>query len=138
MSLRLKRILRAKQSRFSLVRSFMMQVGSVDVPENLEESKLQKRVCAMSRMLIGETGKDLGAAMKEWFSIGDHYTTQLETSGWRILECLRNYQYDVIVLDIILPGIDGMTVVRNYRADGGTAPIILMAAGIARGTTAWT
>lgn len=80
----------------------------------------------MSRILIGETGKDLGSAMQELFALA-HYSTQLETNGWRILECLGSSQYDVIVLNIVLPGIDVMTIVRNYRASGGTTPIILMA-----------
>ena len=80
----------------------------------------------MSRMLIGETQEDLATAMKDWFS-WDHYTVEIQSNGLRILERLRQYQYDVIVLEIALPGVDGISVVRDYRASGGNIPIALMA-----------
>ncbi|MBX9692389.1 MAG: response regulator transcription factor [Cyanobacteria bacterium] len=80
----------------------------------------------MPKMLIGETQKDLVTAMKDFFS-SDHYTVQIEDSGLRILECLRQNQYDVIVLEIALIGLDGISVVRGYRAAGGSAPILLLA-----------
>lgn len=80
----------------------------------------------MSRMLIGETQEDLATAMREFFSM-DRYTVQLESSGLRIVECLRQSQYDVIILEIALAGLDGISVVRNYRATGVNTPILLMA-----------
>lgn len=80
----------------------------------------------MSKMLLGETQEDLATAMKDFFS-QDHYTVQLEDSGLRILECLRQNQYDVIVLEIALTGLDGISVVRGYRATGGNTPILLIA-----------
>ena len=79
----------------------------------------------MSRMLIGETQEDLATAMKDWFS-WDHYAVEIQSNGLRILERLRQYQYDVIVLEIALPGVDGISVVRDYRASGGGVPIALM------------
>jgi DNA-binding response OmpR family regulator len=36
--------------------------------------------------------------------------------------------YDVIVLDIGLPKLDGIEVCRRYRAQGGTAPILMLTA----------
>lgn len=79
----------------------------------------------MSKMLLGETQSDLANAMHDYFSL-DRYTVQLESRGLRILECLRQNSYDVILLDIVLPDIDGIGVVRGYRATGGTTPILMM------------
>lgn len=79
----------------------------------------------MSRMLLGETQEDLATAMKEFFS-AEHYTVQLEDSGLRILEHLRRESFDIIVLEIALPGLDTMSVIRGYRATGGNTPILLM------------
>lgn len=79
----------------------------------------------MSKMLIGETQEDLASAINEFFSL-DGYTVQLESSGWRMLECLRHNQYDVIILEMALPGLDGMSIVRDYRATGGSTPILLI------------
>jgi DNA-binding response OmpR family regulator len=45
----------------------------------------------------------------------------------RILDCLRQHQYDVVILDTALPGLDGISVVRSYRAIGGSTPVLLVA-----------
>lgn len=79
----------------------------------------------MSRMLLGETQEDLATAMQEFFLL-NQYTVQLERSGLQILECLRHTPYDVIVLEIALPGLDGINIVRSYRASGGSTPILLL------------
>lgn len=80
----------------------------------------------MSRMLLGETQEDLATAMKDWFS-WDHYTVEVQCNGLRILDCLRQNHYDIIVIEIALQGLDGISVVRGYRAAGGSTPIALMA-----------
>lgn len=80
----------------------------------------------MSTILIGETDEDLATAMREFFSM-DHYTVQLENNGLCILHRLRHNQYDLIILEIALLGLDGIGVVRGYRATGGNTPILLIA-----------
>ncbi len=77
-------------------------------------------------MLLGETQEDLATAMKDWF-VGAHYLVEIQTSGLRIIECLRQSQYDIIVLELALSDLSAMSVVRSFRATGGSAPIILMA-----------
>lgn len=80
----------------------------------------------MSRMLIAETQTDLASALRDFFVL-EHYTVQVQSNGLRALESLRESKYDVIALEVALPGVDGISVVRGYRAAGGAAPIILMA-----------
>lgn len=60
------------------------------------------------RVLLGETQADLASAMTEWFLLGGH-TVLLESDGLRILECLRLDHYDVILLEIALLGLDGIS-----------------------------
>lgn len=79
----------------------------------------------MSRILIGIPEQDLATEMKDWFS--QEHTVQLENNGWRILECLRSNQYDVIIHEIALPEIDAVSMIRNYRASAGSTPIISLA-----------
>ena len=38
------------------------------------------------------------------------------------------YDYDVIVLDVMLPGTDGFTLCRRWRGEGVTAPILFLTA----------
>jgi two-component system OmpR family response regulator len=77
-------------------------------------------------MMIGETQEILAVAMKDFFSAHD-YTVQLENSGLRVLECLQQIQYDLIVVEISLFGLDGISIVQRYRSAGGASPILLMA-----------
>jgi DNA-binding response OmpR family regulator len=77
-------------------------------------------------MLLGETQDDLAIAMAEHFS-RTHFTVQRESNGFTILECLRQNQYDVIILAMALPGLDAIGIVRSYRASGASAPILLTA-----------
>ncbi len=79
----------------------------------------------MSRMLLGETQKDLASAISEYFSL-TYFTVQLEDQGTRVLECLQTSNYDVILLEITLPGMNAIEIVRTYRAAGGTTPILLL------------
>jgi len=88
-------------------------------------------------MLLGETEEDLATKMKEFFS-RDHYTVQVENSGLRILECLRQDQYDIIVLEIALVGLDGISIVLDYRASGGSTPILLMASKYSSDELQWS
>lgn len=80
----------------------------------------------MPRILIAETQTDLASALRDFFVL-EHYTVHMESNGLRALETLRDGKFDVIALEIALPGVDGIGVVRSYRAAGGNAPILLMA-----------
>jgi len=43
-------------------------------------------------------------------------------------ECVRVYDYDAIVLDIMLPGRDGFSLCRRWRSEGVTTPILFLTA----------
>ena len=43
-------------------------------------------------------------------------------------EALGLYDYDLILLDVMLPGSDGFTLCRRWRASGVTAPILFLTA----------
>lgn len=48
--------------------------------------------------------------------------------GDEALERMLSRPYDAIVLDIMLPGRDGLSVLRQFRKKGHTAPVILLTA----------
>lgn len=56
------------------------------------------------------------------------YIVDSALDGEEALIYLKDYQYDVIVLDIMLPKIDGLEVLRRTRRDGNQTPIILLTA----------
>ncbi len=49
-------------------------------------------------------------------------------SGRAALDALAVTPYDLVVLDLGLPDIDGFEVCRRYRADGGRTPVLVLTA----------
>lgn len=60
------------------------------------------------------------------------YVVDLVESGESALENLAAINYDLVVLDWMLPGMDGLAVCRKLRAKGSRVPIILLTARDAR------
>src|SRR4051794_27910511 len=58
------------------------------------------------------------------------YQTFLATSGDRALEIAQRVKPDLILLDIVMPGIDGLETCRRLKAHPATAriPVIFMSA----------
>lgn len=66
-----------------------------------------------------------------------HVADGLRGSGWRAdtahdgvegLTAALNYSYDAIVLDRLLPSLDGLAVLKSLRASGKTTPVIMLTA----------
>src|SRR5260221_11164640 len=58
------------------------------------------------------------------------YTVTAEQDGRRALDRATAEPFDLILCDVRMPEMDGLTFVRNYRQRGGGAPrIVISAAG---------
>jgi DNA-binding response OmpR family regulator len=58
----------------------------------------------------------------------NNYTVDVSNDGESGLDNALSDIYDVIVLDIMLPKMDGITVLKNIRAEGLDVPVILLSA----------
>ena len=56
------------------------------------------------------------------------YTVDWAPTGEEGLEMARAHDYDAVVLDIMLPGIDGFQVVKDLRARGSSVPVLALTA----------
>jgi len=56
------------------------------------------------------------------------YTVDVAADGSEALWLAGNHPYDAIVCDVMMPGQDGITVVRQLRRKGVTAPVIFLTA----------
>jgi two-component system OmpR family response regulator len=44
------------------------------------------------------------------------------------LELAREGRYDVAIIDLMLPGLDGMTIIQALRRDGNRTPVLILSA----------
>jgi len=81
------------------------------------------------RILIVEDEAKLAEALKKGLEMKGFtadWLSDSEKARTRIL--LYKEEYDLILLDLMLPGIDGATICRDARAEGVTTPIIVLTA----------
>jgi DNA-binding response OmpR family regulator len=81
----------------------------------------------MAKILVVEDEHDLSIPMRDWLTREQH-VVELVDNGLDALDRLKVYKYDVIVLDLMLPGMNGMEVCKKYRNDGGAASILMLTA----------
>lgn len=58
----------------------------------------------------------------------ENYTTEVANNGKQALELLESKKWDLVLLDIMLPELSGMEVLRRFRRNDTTTPIILLTA----------
>lgn len=58
----------------------------------------------------------------------DGFETAVAETGAEALELVSTFSPDVVVLDIMLPDVDGFTVLQRLRDRGSTAPVIFLTA----------
>ena len=79
------------------------------------------------KVLLVEDNSQLNKALTTLLK-RNSYLVDSALDGEEALIYLKDYQYDVIVLDIMLPKIDGLEVLRRARSNGIQTPIILLTA----------
>lgn len=79
----------------------------------------------MTKILVVEDDKTLATTVSDWLKY-EHYLVEIVESGQAALDRLGTSSYDVIVLDLALPGIGGIEVLKRYRNGGGSAPVLIL------------
>ena len=79
------------------------------------------------RLLVVEDQKDLNEIIVRKLT-NEHYSVDACYTGNDALDFIRCAEYDGIILDIMLPGITGIGVLREMRASGNNTPVLLLTA----------
>lgn len=79
------------------------------------------------RILVVEDESKLARAVSRGLE-RQGYAVDLAGRGDEALLCARVYDYDAIVLDVLLPGGDGFAVCQTLREEGFWAPILMVTA----------
>src|ERR1700674_4231459 len=78
-------------------------------------------------VLIVEDEKNMAELLKKGLEEENH-SVNLAFDGRDALEMVQALEYDAIVLDLMLPGIDGFNVARRLRKNGNKTPILVLTA----------
>ena len=85
--------------------------------------KLRRRLisgeCMKSKVLVVEDYEDTREFMK--FLLQDYgFDVSEASNGYEAIEAVAKYVPDLILMDISMPGMDGLTAARKIREKGGT------------------
>jgi DNA-binding response OmpR family regulator len=79
------------------------------------------------RILVVEDDANMADLLEKGLKEEDHVVS-LARDGPAALEFTGSYQFDVIVLDWMLPRMDGAEVARRLRKSGNTTPVLMLTA----------
>lgn len=81
------------------------------------------------RILLVEDEKDAAKMLAKGLR-EQSYAVDVAEDGLKALEKAAVNEYDLLILDIMLPKVDGLEVCRRLRAEGCTVPILLLTARV--------
>jgi two-component system alkaline phosphatase synthesis response regulator PhoP len=81
----------------------------------------------VKRVLVIEDNTDLAFGLRNNLEI-EGYQVEVAHDGQQGLVRARAAQPDLIILDLMLPGMDGFRILKTYRGEGGHAPILVLTA----------
>lgn len=79
------------------------------------------------RLLLAEDEKELSNALVAILK-HNNYSVDAVYNGADALNYLESENYDGVILDIMMPGIDGITVLKKIREQGNTIPVLILTA----------
>lgn len=79
------------------------------------------------RLLLAEDEKALSKALTAILE-RNNYSVDAVYDGQAALEYLETGNYDGVILDIMMPKVDGITVLKEIRSRGNLIPVILLTA----------
>src|SRR5262245_24646144 len=79
-----------------------------------------------ARILIVDDDPLLGAALRRPLAY-EGFEVEVATSGEEALSRAAEHAPDLVILDVLLPGIDGLAVCRQLR-QGGDTPVLMLTA----------
>lgn len=79
------------------------------------------------RILLAEDERSLSRAVVALLE-RNNYSVDAVFDGMEALEYLASSNYDAVILDIMMPRMDGLTVLRRLREQGNPIPILMLTA----------
>lgn len=81
----------------------------------------------MAKILIVEDEKDLALLIANWLR-RDHHLVESVYDGGEALHYMLINKYDLIILDLMLPGASGLEICNQFRRARHTTPVLMLTA----------
>jgi two-component system response regulator MtrA len=81
----------------------------------------------MTRVLVVEDNANLAFGLTRSLE-SEGYEVESAEDGSRGFELARSTNPDLVVLDLMLPGMDGYTILKKLRAEGKDVPVLILTA----------
>ena len=79
------------------------------------------------RILIVEDEKALSRVLVKIFE-KNYYSVDAVYNGQEALDYIATSNYDIVLMDVMMPVMDGITALKKIRADGNQIPVLLLTA----------
>lgn len=79
----------------------------------------------MAKIIVVEDDSEIREALVDVL-LHDKHTVDALGNGDDAWESLQRFEYDLIILDWGLPGLDGLDILKKYRNNGGNAPVLFL------------
>ena len=81
----------------------------------------------MSRILVVEDNAELAGGVRYNLEL-EGYEVAVAEDGHEGIRLARDWRPDLVILDLMLPGVDGYRVLQTIRGAGGAMPVIILSA----------
>jgi len=81
------------------------------------------------RVLIADDDRAIRESLRRALTLNGYHVTAV-ADGVEALSTARRDPHDAMVLDVMMPGVDGLGVCRVLRADGDRTPILMLTARV--------
>jgi two-component system, OmpR family, response regulator len=88
---------------------------------------MRNRMDKKNRILLVEDDPNFGSILKSYLELND-FDVMLKNDGKKGLSAFRSYPYDICILDVMMPEMDGFTLAREIRRLNGEIPVIFLTA----------
>lgn len=79
------------------------------------------------RILLAEDENALAKALVKIFE-KNNYSVDSVDNGEDAFDYIKAGEYDVVILDVMMPKADGITVLKKIRAEGNQVPVLILSA----------
>ena len=79
------------------------------------------------KLLVVEDDHRIASSLKKGLEL-EHYTVDLAFDGIEGYDLASDSKYDLILLDLMLPGMDGLEICRKLRSASNHTPILILTA----------